>query len=196
MARKPHTLGPLIAYHGCDRQLAEAVLAGSMALHPSHNEYDWLGPGIYFWVDSPERGLSWAQELATQKHSEVKDPCVVGALVHPSLCLNLTDYGSMRELRDSYDYLTTSAADTGKDLPRNTAYSEGLFLRRTLDCWVMNGLHRLREDAGLPAYDTVYGVFEEGGEIYPGAGFRTKTHIQIAVRNPECIVGYFRVSGL
>jgi hypothetical protein len=45
----------------------------------------------------------------------------------------------------------------------------------------------------LRPYDTVYGVFEEGGSLFEGSGFREKTHAQIAVRNTEFILGYFRV---
>jgi hypothetical protein len=32
--------------------------------------------------------------------------------------------------------------------------------------------------------------------VYPGAGFRNRTHVQIAIRNPEMILGYFRVVGM
>lgn len=31
----------------------------------------------------------------------------------------------------------------------------------------------------------------EGWEIYPNAGFRESNHIQICVRNPNCIKVYF-----
>ena len=40
-------------------------------------------------------------------------------------------------------------------------------------------------------YDSARAVFFEGNEIYPSAGFKQKNHIQIAVRNPNCIKGYF-----
>jgi len=41
-------------------------------------------------------------------------------------------------------------------------------------------------------YDTVRSPFQEGTPLYTGAGFQTKNHIQIAVRNLACIKGYFR----
>ena len=31
----------------------------------------------------------------------------------------------------------------------------------------------------------------EGESVYPGAAIYSKTHIQIAVRDPACIMGYF-----
>lgn len=33
-------------------------------------------------------------------------------------------------------------------------------------------VHELRRDQEEPPYDTVYGVFEEGSEVYPGSGFK------------------------
>jgi hypothetical protein len=42
-------------------------------------------------------------------------------------------------------------------------------------------------------YTTVRALFPEGTELYPGAGFRDKTHIQICVREPEQILGVFRI---
>ena len=38
----------IIAYHGCDRAVAERLLEGHR-FTPSQNDYDWLGRGIYFW---------------------------------------------------------------------------------------------------------------------------------------------------
>lgn len=47
------------------------------------------------------------------------------------------------------------------------------------------------EKEGEVGFDSVRGVFFEGTELYPGAGFREKDHIQICIRNPNCIKGYF-----
>lgn len=41
--------------------------------------------------------------------------------------------------------------------------------------------------------DTVRAVFTEGRPLYPNAGFFEKTHAQIALPNPACIKGVFRV---
>jgi hypothetical protein len=40
-------------------------------------------------------------------------------------------------------------------------------------------------------FDTVRGMFTEGDELYPGAAFYHQSHVQIAVRNPDCIKGVF-----
>lgn len=61
------------------------------------------------------------------------------------------------------------------------------FLRRKLDCAVIEGIHSVHKKS----FDTTRGVFWEGDFPYKTAGFREKNHIQICVRNPNCIKGYF-----
>lgn len=175
--------------------MGEAVLTGEEQLRPSENDYDWLGPGIYFWVDSFERASEWACNYnSASTDSEIKNPFVIGAYVVPALCLNLTDYGVRDQLREAYNVLVEASKTADFKLPRNIGNQSGVPLARHLDCAVIRMLHQLREEGGDPAYDTVYGVFEEGDPLYEGAGIREKTHVQIAVRDPDVIVGYFRPS--
>lgn len=63
---------------------------------------------------------------------------------------------------------------------------------RHLDCAVIE-LHHYWNEKHMKqqAYDSVRGVFQEGKEAYPGAGFKEKSHIQISIRNPNCIKGFF-----
>lgn len=202
MKRSRNTLGPLLGYHGCDRKLGEAVLSGKKTLQPSENDYDWLGPGIYFWIDSPERGLDWARERATRRKGQpapkIRDPYVIGAFIHPGLCLNLTDYGVTSELLDAYSSLTRMLRQSQKELPTNTLPQSGIYMKRNLDCAVIKTVHKLRRaDERQESYQTVYGVFEEGEALYPNSSFKEKTHVQIAVIDAAiCILGYFRVNGI
>jgi len=179
----------LVLFHGCDKDVAEAVLSGQATLQPSENDYDWLGNGIYFWVDSPERALSWANLRRSS-------PSVICAFAYPVNCLNLTDYGVMNELALAYEATLGISAAAGTPLPVNSVRENGIFMKRQLDCAVIQMVHKIRESKSMEAYDTVYGVFEEGELVYPGAGFRDRTHVQIAIRNPEMILGYFRVDGM
>ena len=41
-------------------------------------------------------------------------------------------------------------------------------------------------------YQTVRAPFLEGDPAYPGTEIRLESHIQLAVRDPTCIVGVFR----
>lgn len=49
----------------------------------------------------------------------------------------------------------------------------------------------MNKDLNRQEYDSVRGIFIEGDAIYPDSGILAKTHIQICVRNPNCIKGYF-----
>ncbi len=41
MPRWPkNSLGPLVLYHGCDKNVAESVLSGETPLQSSENDYD------------------------------------------------------------------------------------------------------------------------------------------------------------
>jgi len=62
----------------------------------------------------------------------------------------------------------------------------------------MNYLYEIAEteqesDPQIQPYATVRAMFPEGSELYPGAGFREKTHIQVCVRESEQIFGVFRI---
>lgn len=46
--------------------------------------------------------------------------------------------------------------------------------------------------AQIKPFDSVRGAFPEGGEAFPGGGISAKTHIQICIRNPNCIKGSFQ----
>lgn len=74
------------------------------------------------------------------------------------------------------------------NIPKGTLNE--LMLRK-LDCAVIETLHKVRRDENLREFDSVRGVFWEGQELYPNAGFREKDHIQLCIRNPNCIKGFF-----
>ena len=63
---------------------------------------------------------------------------------------------------------------------------------RRLDCAVIDYIQVAREQEGEPAFDSVRAPFIEGSPLYENAGFHERTHIQICVRKPERIIGYFR----
>jgi len=79
-------------------------------------------------------------------------------------------------------------------LPRNEPIADsGEVACRPLDRAVMETLHQAREDPLEKPFDTVRAVFPDGYQLYAGAGFWSKSHVQVVVRNPNCIKGYFRV---
>lgn len=169
--------------------MAERVLSGT-EFKPSQNDYDWLGPGTYFWEANPVRGIEFARELQNlERGPRIRAPTVVGAVIDLGLCLDLTTSAGVQQVRSAHRRLVQIADTAGFSLPANSSDQ----LRRNLDCAVIRLLHDIREEAGEASVDTVRGIFLEGAPIFHGSGFYAKTHIQICVCSPECIKGVFRV---
>ncbi len=187
----------VLGFHGCDKEVAERVLAGKDNLKHSENDYDWLGHGIYFWENSPQRALQYAKHLKQNPHltkSRIKQEAVIGAVIDLGNCLNLLEAESLQLLKSTYGFLKQYAENEKSPLPVNSKPfgEEKDILIRRLDCAVIEATHTLYDVMEKPRFDSVRGVFWEGKELYPNAGFREKNHIQICVRNLDCIKGYFR----
>jgi hypothetical protein len=187
----------VLGFHGCDRAVAEKVFGGRTTLKASQNDYDWLGNGVYFWENNPQRAMDYAallKQYPRGSEKRVTRPAVVGAVIDLGLCLNLLDAQFIKMMKSSYENLQALHRQAGTNLPSNRPLggSKELLLRR-LDCAVIETLHSIRRDRGLTPFDSARGVFVEGEPIYPGAGVHEFNHIQICVRNPSCIKGYFRV---
>lgn len=178
----------VIAFHGCDKQTFDAVVRNGEDLKPSTNEYDWLGNGAYFWEQNYERGLSWAKEQ--QKRGAIDTPAVIGAVIDLGYCLNLTDSRYIELLQNEYELMKEEFDLLGIQMPKNEGKTKDKLLRK-LDCAVIEHLHASMEDSGNEPFDSVRGLFMEGQPIYDGSGFLAKTHVQICVRNPNCIKGFF-----
>ncbi len=149
----------VLGFHGCDRSIGEAVLRGDIEhLARSENDYDWLGTGIYFWENDPQRALDWATEGFSVRGT-VQDPFVVGTIINLGRCLDLRDVTSLLETKTSYEGFALATEEAQRTLPRNIG--PGLKLRK-LDCAVINFLHERRSLLELPAYNTVRSNFWEG----------------------------------
>lgn len=185
--------GLILAFHGCDESVVHEVVSGTQHLKESTNSWDWLGHGAYFWESSPSRALEFAHALSEKSNSQITIPTVLGAVINLGHCLDLLDYSNLSSLKTSYDILEKGYEASGFAIPRNKKpkdESKDLLIRE-LDCAVIETLHKTRHDEGLEPYASVRGVFWEGPLLYPDAGFREKDHIQICVRNPNCIKGFF-----
>lgn len=122
--------------------------------------------------------------------TKISTPFVVGAIVELGRCMDLTTSDSIEFLRIAHNSLLSESEKSGRALPINNA--DGL--RRNLDCAVVQRVHEIIQDAGEEPIQCVKGVFTEGVPIYATAGFLEKTHLQVAVRDPNCIKGVFRVA--
>lgn len=180
----------ILGFHGCDKSVGEDILAGNKThLKASEKEWDWLGRGIYFWEGSVARALEWAEDRKTR--GVIKEPFVLGAVIDLRHCLDLFDREAMRLVSAAHKAAVATLKVDGTPVPVNSGRTPD-HANRKLDCLVLNTLHKMRVDLKQPSFDSVRGPFLEGDPIYEGAGFRSHSHIQICVCNPDCIKGYFR----
>ncbi|MEW4569382.1 hypothetical protein AB1L88_16075 [Tautonia sp. JC769] len=166
----------VLGYHGCEPEFADALIAGELPVSewkPSENPFDWLGRGIYFWEYAPERAKAWGKGG------------VVGALIQLGKCLDLTDTGYTMLLKGAYHSLQQIRLATGEPMPKNKGK------RRDLDCLIINELFAYADRDGM-TFQSVRCPFLEGEPAFPGSAILQESHIQIAVRDPACIVGVFR----
>jgi hypothetical protein len=178
----------VIAYHGCDAETAERLLGGE-SFKKSQNGYDWLGEGIYFWEYGADRALKFAHDQ--KKRGKVQRPAIVGALVQLGRCFDLMDTRFTEELPFAFDTLKKLHEEHARPLPENAGKTPDKLLRHR-DCAVLNFyLGWLVQHRGV-AFDTVRCGFVEGPPAFEGSGIRHRSHVQIAVRNPACVVGVFR----
>jgi len=191
--------GLVIGFHGCDKSVRDKVVCEKgKYLNPSDNAYDWLGSGIYFWENDPVRALEFAKYLKENpphnRKQKIKEPSIVGAIIDLGFCLDLMDSGNLGIIKEGYRILKKLREKQNLSIPENIPlHKDEDLIKRYLDCAVIEFVHQHRKENNLPEFDSVRGVFFEGKELYPNAGFREKNHIQIAIRNPNCIKGYFIV---
>jgi hypothetical protein len=187
----------VFGFHGCDKSVCESIVKGdTQCLVHSTNDYDWLGNGIYFWENDPQRALEFAQFLKdnpSRNHQNIKKPAVIGAAIDLGYCLNLMESASLFRLKESYDFLSDKFKAINRKMPTNTTGAKGNIdlLIRKLERLVIQNIHEFLKESNMTPYDTVRGLFFEGEDLYPTAGFKEKNHIQICVINPNCIKAYF-----
>jgi hypothetical protein len=177
------------AYHGCDADVAARILRGDPL--QSQNDNDWLGAGIYFWEYGADRALQFARDRA--QRGKVRMPAIVGALIQLGHCFDLMDTRFTDELPVAFELFQKLQCEAGEVLPKNAGNTPDKKLQR-LDCAVLNLYFRtLENDADSPIhYDTVRCGFVEGQAAFQGSGIRHQSHVQLAVRNPACVIGAFR----
>lgn len=178
----------IIGYHSCDKKVGMDAINGSLQLKHSENKWDWLGSGVYFWEQNPEKALEYAIKCAIgeQKFSgNIETPFVIGAIIELGACLNLTEPQSLQIVKAAYHELEATMKRSGDKIPQNKQAN------RQLDCAVIQNIHKSNEATGRNGYDTVRSPFHEGTPIYETSNFTHGLHIEVCVRNTDLIKGYF-----
>jgi hypothetical protein len=159
-------------FHGTSQDLARSILA--IGFHVSRNDYDWLGDGIYFFQDAPQRAWEWAEERFG--HSAA----VLAADILLEDCMDLLDRLWFHVLSDSYDAFLAHLKEAGREPPVQTRGAH------RLDRAVINYVVGILAEQGVRVR-SVRAAFAEGSPVYPKSALFDKAHIQIAVRDPALI---------
>ncbi len=153
----------------------------------SERKYDWLGFGVYFWEDSPDRAWTWVRDKFPDCEC-----CVIDANISLKRCLNLAGPKGIARLKPFYDWFVEEIGDESAARLASTVKGN-----RELDCAVINyACIRSREHDPI---HVVRAAFQEGEPIYPGrkSGVPSSrifdlNHVQLAVRD-QCAIIDFRV---
>ena len=192
-----------IGFHGCDESVRNQLVNIPNTIKISEKPFDWLGHGFYVWENNQERALQWAKDK--QKAGKIEKASVVGVLYVLGNCLDFTDSQYIDAIEVYYENLKKELEELGQILPTNRDVALDTFkdkLLRELDCMVIQYMHqKISEEIGkditekgfseLKHFDTSRGVFTEGGPVFEGAGIQKKNHIQICIRNKNCIKAFF-----
>ena len=160
-------------YHGTSATQAAVIVRDGF--HPSHNDYDCLGDGVYFF----ENGLAPARTWATRAHPS--EPAVVQADIRLEDCMDLKDtLGWVPLLAQAHGELLRVSREQGLPLPRQTSNTH------RLDRAVIEFTVAILEREGM-RIRVVRGVFAEGVPAFPGSFLSEGSHVQVAVRDTDLI---------
>lgn len=193
----------MIGFHGCDEVTRDELLLKPNTVKKSQEIYDWLGHGFYIWENNHERAIQWA--IDKQNRGKITKASVIGVVYQLDNCLDFTDSQHTQILKNYYDLMKSDLEIAGIKIPENKDVPKDQFhdkILRELDCAVIEYLHQKIDEeinetkrtlkySTLKHFDTVRGIFTEGGPAFDGAGIQLKNHIQICIRNLNCIKGFF-----
>ncbi len=194
----------MIGFHGCDELTRNNLVSNPNKIKISEEVNDWLGHGFYIWENNYERAIQWAKDKA-KRNDQFKNPSVVGVVYQLRNCLDFTDSEYINLISTYYELFKQDCFRIGKELPKNKDSKFDKYhdlVRRELDCAVIEYMNQqiyeeIENDvmsngfSKLEHFDTVRGIFTEGGPAFEGAGIQRKNHIQICIRNLNCIKGFF-----
>ena len=197
---RPNTI---LGFHGCELSVRNKLVNNPNEIEISRESYDWLGHGMYFWENNYTRALQWADERV--KSGKYKQAAVLGAVLQIGRCCDFLDSKYTELVGRYYEATRQEYEQMGKTLPKNVDLGSDRHhdkLLRLLDCTVIENMHKLIKQSyandisekgysTAPIFDSTRGAFYEGGPAFEGAGISKKSHIQICIRNLNCIKGFF-----
>lgn len=193
----------VLAYHGCDITLRDDLVSRRITeLNPSQNKYDWLGPGAYFFENDHRRALMFANDAHGNPEKRftkqpIATPAVVGAVLQLDFILDMTTQEGIENYCLAYQAMVEYLTAEGLPEPKNSKADdedEDLIVRQ-LDSDVFKFMHRIRQETKQPLFQAVRSAFPQGEAVAPSSAFRRNSHVQIALRENACVLGWFLPPG-
>jgi hypothetical protein len=192
-----------IGFHGCDESVRDALVKFPNEVEISKKPYDWLGNGFYVWENNYLRAKQWADGKV--RRNEITKSSVVGVIYTLFNCLDFSDSTFIDTISNYYFLMKRDFEEMGIQMPQNEQADFDIhqdLLVRKLDCSVIEYYQYKLETqirfqltgygySDINLFDSVRGIFTEGGPAFPGAGIQKKNHIQVCIRNLDMIKGFF-----
>lgn len=193
----------VVGFHGTVLDDAIEMARGNYV--DSGNTTRWLGAGIYFFEYNISMAVHWAK-IRAMKHNSV--PAILRAEIDLQRCLDVTDLTWQTNVQNAHRAIEAEwSADSTIPRPQQKPleiYKGQVragyhgewkdYGRNELDYQVIERSVRLAKDKEDLTFDTVRGVFPEGGCLYTSSWLLDQAHVAIAVRapyksiiNPQCI---------
>jgi hypothetical protein len=193
----------IIGFHGCDLEVRNKLVNNPSGVEISRKPYDWLGHGLYFWENNYTRAMEWAHDK--KRAGKIDNPAVLGAVLQLGYCCDFLDSKFIHLIKRHYESMRAVYESAGKSLPENSDSPGDVYhdkLIRKLDCTVIEYMHQkileqhnkdisANKFSNTQVFDSTRGIFTEGGPAFQGASLYAKSHIQVCIRNMNCIKGLF-----
>jgi hypothetical protein len=193
----------IFGFHGCDAHVRDSLVNNPNEIVVSKEPYDWLGHGMYFWENNYVRALQWAEDK--KKRGKIQTPAVIGAVLYLGYCCDFLDAKFIGTVESYYKKMVQVYETAEMPLPKNQDLAQDQHkdkILRALDCAAIEFMHGKlsakidmevdkKRFSNLKIFDSTRGAFTEGGPAFEGSGLYAKTHIQICIRNPDCIKAFF-----
>ena len=118
----------ILGFHGCDKSVADKLLSTDYPdFKMSVNDYDWLGNGMYFWENDPNRALEFALQKQKWSPDNFPNPVVIGAIIDLGNCLNFLENQHILNLKTIYQMLKNSDFYLPKNAKAHSSDEDYLF---------------------------------------------------------------------
>lgn len=184
----------VVGYHGTLLSSANALAARKFEPGKESRRPRWLGNGLYFF----EENAQLAAFYAFQRQIKHQQPgAILKARIRLGSCLDLSHDFGQRIARQAHTVLRKEGVIDVEDGPKQKSLEihKGQVRAGYSGEWKDYGINALdhavveramgvaEELHGL-RFDTVRGIFLDGGELYDTSWFFDFAHIAIAVRRP------------